>query len=102
MSTIETTVADPGLLRYILGYLMVGIAWGFTTPFMRKATLNQKPNTRPKPSQLDPWIKTQLVSIWHSVSDLVKQPAYAIPLLINLSGSVMFFVIVGDAGTFGH
>jgi drug/metabolite transporter (DMT)-like permease len=31
------------------------------------------------------------------VYDLLKSPAYAVPLLINLTGSVWFFLLVGQA-----
>ena len=30
--------------------------------------------------------------------DLLKSPSYAVPLLVNLTGSVWFFVIIGGAG----
>ena len=32
--------------------------------------------------------------------DLLRNPRYAVPLLINLSGSVWFFLLIGQAGTF--
>ena len=30
--------------------------------------------------------------------DLLKSPAYALPLVINLTGSVWFFLLIGKAG----
>ena len=94
------SIENPGLLRHVLGYLLVGCAWGLTTPFMRQAAIKARPQSpRHVPSE-EHWIKTQCLSIWHSVLGLVQQPAYTIPLLINLSGSVMFFIIVGQAGDY--
>jgi Putative transmembrane family 234 len=91
--------ANPGLVQYVIGYLLVGIAWGFTTPFMRRAAKNQKPQAKesPRTQQLS-WAKRIFLSAWYSIVNLIKQPAYTIPLLINLSGSVIFFLIVGQAG----
>lgn len=33
-----------------------------------------------------------------TVLDLLKSPAYAVPLVINLTGSVWFFLLIGKAG----
>ena len=30
--------------------------------------------------------------------DLLRSPGYAVPLLINLTGSVWFFLLIGQAG----
>lgn len=32
--------------------------------------------------------------------DLLRYPAYAIPLVLNLTGSVWFFLLVGQEGEF--
>jgi hypothetical protein len=32
------------------------------------------------------------------VVDLLKNPRYAVPLVINLTGSVWFFLLIGQAG----
>jgi hypothetical protein len=95
--TLETS--QPSLYNYVLGFLAVGLAWGFTTPFMRKAAITSNPISRP---QLDDpkssFITKKGLSIWYAVYDLVTRPAYSIPLLLNLSGSVWFFLLVGQAG----
>ena len=33
--------------------------------------------------------------------DLLRSPGYAVPLLVNLTGSVWFFLLIGQAGEFG-
>ena len=33
--------------------------------------------------------------------DLLRNPRYAVPLLCNVTGSVWFFVLVGNHGRFG-
>ena len=32
--------------------------------------------------------------------DLLRSPGYAVPLVINLTGSVWFFLLIGKAGEF--
>ena len=32
--------------------------------------------------------------------DLLRSPGYAVPLLVNLTGSVWFFLLIGKAGEF--
>jgi len=99
MAGAESPKGEPSLLRYVLGFLAVGIAWGLTTPFMRKAAINHNAPSRP---ELDDenvrFAKRKILSVWYSVFDLARRPAYFIPLLLNLSGSVWFFLMVGQAG----
>jgi hypothetical protein len=91
---------DPGILRYVLGFLVVGACWGLTTPFMRRAAMKKEPpTTRASPDANASWIRKRTIPLWHAVLDLVQRPAYTVPLLINLSGSAVFFLIVGQAGT---
>ncbi|KAJ5753914.1 uncharacterized protein N7511_008067 [Penicillium nucicola] len=41
------------------------------------------------------WLRTKVVSIFWTVVNLLRTPAYAIPLVINLTGSIWFFLLVG-------
>ena len=36
----------------------------------------------------------------YAVWDLLRRPAYAIPLVINLTGSIWFFLLIGQAGKY--
>lgn len=102
------TTRSPGLFNYVLGFLLVGMAWGLTTPFIRRAAKNHNPAPRP---MLDsdalrrrPLVRRALAAVL-AVVDLLRNPAYAVPLMLNLTGSVWFFLLIGQAGivlTFFH
>lgn len=90
---------QPSIIRWILGFLMVGACWGLTTPFMRKAAMNYTPPTHP--ALTDPKnsaLKRKALGIWYAVKGVLSRPAYAIPLLLNVTGSVWFFILIGKAG----
>lgn len=97
----EEPSGGPSAFAYILSFLLVGICWGFTTPFIRRAAVNYTPPTNP--SITDPsrsWLSRQIAKAFFTVIGLVRKPAYAIPLVANLTGSIWFFLLVGQAGTF--
>ncbi|KAF2211701.1 hypothetical protein CERZMDRAFT_42530 [Cercospora zeae-maydis SCOH1-5] len=93
--------SSPPIWRWVIGFLMVGACWGLTTPFMRKAAVLR--DALPKPSRpyltdpSVPWIKRKFFGIAYAVIDLLKSPRYAIPLLLNVTGSVWFFLLIGQA-----
>lgn len=92
--------ASTATWRYVVGFLLVGCAWGLTTPFMRKAAVDQNPAPE-RPFLADPsvpWAKRKIMGIGYAISDLLSNPAYAIPLLLNVTGSVWFFLLIGQAG----
>lgn len=113
----------PSAFNYILGFLLVGLAWGFTTPFIRRAavefnarneekqkqqeqepqeearTSGDRPQLSPSPTHTKKsWLRLKIVSIFWTVVNLLRTPAYSIPLVINLTGSVWFFLLVGKHG----
>lgn len=100
----DTPVANdpqPSIFRWILGFLMVGACWGLTTPFMRKAAMNYTPPTHP--ALTDPKnsaLKRKTLGIWYAVKGVLSRPAYAVPLLLNVTGSVWFFILIGKAGEY--
>jgi Putative transmembrane family 234 len=91
--------SNPSPFAYILSFLIVGLCWGFTTPFIRRAALTY---TTPTHSSItDPrrsWLTRQLAKAFFTIVGLLKSPGYAVPLLCNLTGSVWFFLLVGKAG----
>jgi hypothetical protein len=68
MATEALQPSQPSLYNYVLGFLAVGLAWGFTTPFMRKAAMTSKPVSRP---QLDDpktfYLVRKALSAWYAV-----------------------------------
>ncbi|RAL06094.1 uncharacterized protein BO80DRAFT_343263 [Aspergillus ibericus CBS 121593] len=146
MDPSEPGTSQPPIINYILSFLLVGVAWGFTTPFIRRAAADfsarqeqqqaaastssssNQPNnnnnndndneeeeedhplppantTTSTPEQQpawmrtrtrnQSWIRTKLTSIIWTVINLLRTPAYSIPLVVNLTGSVWFFLLVG-------
>ncbi|KAF4335619.1 integral membrane protein [Fusarium beomiforme] len=96
------TSADekPPVFNYILSFILVGLAWGFTTPFIRRAAQSHNPPAHPvleSPSVQASWLKSKLYGAFFAVIDLLKNPRYAIPLVLNLTGSIWFFLLIGQA-----
>ncbi|KZF18983.1 hypothetical protein L228DRAFT_286217 [Xylona heveae TC161] len=90
--------AQPSIFRWVISFLLVGMAWGFTTPFIRRAAKTYKPIERPSVTDPNKSIVTRYVlKGMYTVWDLLRSPAYAVPLLINLTGSVWFFLLIGRA-----
>jgi len=98
--TTTTPPPHPSILRLTLGFLLVGMAWGLTTPFIRLAAVHYRPS--PHASLSSPHLNAlqkRIYKAWFTVCDLLKNPRYAVPLVVNLSGSVWFFLLVGKTGT---
>ncbi|KAI1081242.1 integral membrane protein [Whalleya microplaca] len=99
MSSEEPTPQPPAI-NYVVGFLLVGLAWGLTTPFIRRAAKDHNPPAHPLLARDDvkaSWIKSKLYGAFFAVVDLLRNPRYAVPLLINLTGSVWFFLLIGQA-----
>ncbi|CCU78314.1 integral membrane protein [Blumeria hordei DH14] len=82
------------LPRYTLGFILIGLAWGFTTPFIRRAARTHKPP--PHPILDTPRSRVLYINPFWS-GGFAKNPKYAIPLVINLTGSIWFFLLIGQA-----
>jgi hypothetical protein len=92
----------PPVFNYILSFVLVGLAWGFTTPFISRAARTHKPPPHPsldRPDVQASWLRSRLYGAFFAVVDLLRNPRYAVPLLLNLTGSVWFFLLIGQAGT---
>ncbi|TPX06746.1 uncharacterized protein E0L32_002242 [Thyridium curvatum] len=109
-SSSPQTDPHPGPLNYIAGFLLVGLAWGLTTPFIRRAAKTHTPPPHPSLERaraaassasaswaLGPRLRAALLAAWFGVADLLRNPRYAVPLLLNLTGSVWFFLLIGKA-----
>lgn len=94
---------QPGPLNYVLGFTLVGLAWGLTTPFIRRAAKDHNPQPHPMldtEAVRSSWFKSRVYGAFFGVLDLLRNPRYAVPLLLNLTGSVWFFLLIGKAGEF--
>ena len=90
---------SPSVLRWTLGFLLVGMAWGFTTPFIRRAALNFRPSYHSSvEDSTNSWLKRKVLKGFWTVIDLLKNPSYALPLVVNVTGSIWFFLLIGQAG----
>lgn len=92
---------QPGPLNYVLGFTLVGIAWGLTTPFIRRAARDHHPPPHPildTDAVRASWLRSKVYGAFFAVVDLLRNPRYAVPLLLNLTGSVWFFLLIGKAG----
>jgi len=95
--------STPSLASFVLAYLLIGLAWGFTTPFIRRGARLHVPPPHPILSSPavsgSPW-KGRVLGWMFGVWDLLRDWRYAMPLVLNLTGSVWFFLVVGKAGEF--
>lgn len=108
MATPSLTAAappsiSPSIPKWTLGFLLVGMAWGLTTPFIRRAAVNFHPPRHYSLETIDTsskagWLKWKISEGFLTVVDLLRCPAYAVPLVVNLTGSVWFFLLIGKAG----
>ncbi len=99
---VQEPAGQPPAINYVLGFLLVGLAWGFTTPFIRKAAKTHNPLPHPllqSEAVKKSWVKSRAYGAFFAIIDLLRNPRYAVPLLLNLTGSVWFFLLIGKAGT---
>ncbi|CAM1500983.1 Fc.00g101450.m01.CDS01 [Cosmosporella sp. VM-42] len=95
-----TDDAKPPVVNYVLSFILVGLAWGLTTPFIRRAARTHNPPAHPvldSPSVKASWLRSKVYGAVLAVVDLLRNPRYAIPLALNLTGSVWFFLLIGQA-----
>jgi len=63
------------------------------------AAVNHSPSTH---TSLDDDAHSRPVKLvlkaWFAAVDLLRRPAYAVPFLINVTGSIWFFLLIGQAG----
>jgi hypothetical protein len=94
---------QPPAINFILSFLLVGLAWGLTTPFIRRAARDHRPPAHPVLSSAkvqQSWLRKRVYTAFFAVVDLLRNPRYAVPLVLNLTGSVWFFLLIGKAGQY--
>ncbi|KAK3296707.1 uncharacterized protein B0H64DRAFT_390115 [Chaetomium fimeti] len=91
---------QPPAINFILSFLLVGLAWGLTTPFIRRAARDHRPPAHPlleSPAVRQSRVRKRVYKAFFAVVDLLRNPRYAVPLVLNLTGSVWFFLLIGKA-----
>lgn len=92
--------SQPPTFNYLLAFLLVGLAWGLTTPFIRRAAKDHSPPLHPllsSPQVANSPVRRRVYGALFAVWDLLRNPRYAVPLVLNLTGSVWFFLLIGKA-----
>jgi hypothetical protein len=101
MAASHDVAHHPPAINYVAGFLMVGLAWGLTTPFIRRAARDHHPPAHPlleTEAVKSSWLRSKVYGAFFAITDLLRNPRYAVPLLLNLTGSVWFFLLIGKAG----
>ncbi|KAH6840624.1 hypothetical protein B0I37DRAFT_418636 [Chaetomium sp. MPI-CAGE-AT-0009] len=96
----EDPQPQPPAINYILSFLLVGLAWGLTTPFIRRAARDHRPPPHPlleSDGVRQSRVRRRVYAAFFAVVDLLRNPRYAVPLVLNLTGSVWFFLLIGKA-----
>ncbi|KAL2918249.1 hypothetical protein HK105_202176 [Polyrhizophydium stewartii] len=77
--------------RSIAGLLLVALCWGFTNPFIKAGSAGLEAVS--KAHAASPWWKRQAAEAWF----LATRWQYVVPLAINLSGSTVYYYMLGEA-----
>ncbi|GBC04480.1 hypothetical protein RclHR1_00570036 [Rhizophagus clarus] len=78
---------ENSITNNIIGFLLVALCWGFTNPFIKQGSRGLENIKR------NNWINQTLAEIWF----LITRWQYVIPLLLNLSGSIVYYYTLGQA-----
>ncbi|KAK4138955.1 hypothetical protein BT67DRAFT_413855 [Trichocladium antarcticum] len=100
MTPPSPPAAAPPAINYVLSFLLVGLAWGLTTPFIRRAARTHRRGTHARLATAavqQSWWRRRAYGGFYAALDLLRNPRYAVPLVVNLTGSVWFFLLIGKA-----
>ncbi|KAG7289797.1 hypothetical protein NEMBOFW57_006173 [Staphylotrichum longicolle] len=94
---------QPPAINFILSFLLVGLAWGLTTPFIRRAARDHRPPPHPVLAsdavRASRW-KPRVYGAALGVADLLRNPRYAVPLVLNLTGKLSLTVPIVNTVAF--
>lgn len=83
--------------------LLSSLLFSFAVAYHKTYATNTCPRnyTPPhRPALTDPnnsWLKRKILGVLYAVIGVLSRPAYAVPLLLNVTGSVWFFILIGKA-----
>jgi hypothetical protein len=75
-------------------YIDTSIAHRYQTDILSDYTPPQRPSLSDPDNS---WLKKKVLGIWYAVVGVLSRPAYAVPLLLNVTGSIWFFILIGKA-----
>jgi drug/metabolite transporter (DMT)-like permease len=73
----------------LLGYLIVGICWGVTNPFIKRATMTKAIENANSDAS-----KGMLQSHKQTLKQFLAEPRIFLPFLINQSGSLVYYLLL--------
>lgn len=77
---------------------LVAVLWGCTNPFIKRGSAGLEQLRRSSQYKRS----GRLAATWLEVKHLASTRAYLIPLVINLSGSLLYFASLGGSSTCHH
>jgi hypothetical protein len=91
-STISSSFT---LIQSIIGYLTVGILWGCTNPYIKRAQTNTASLDSEKEQSNKKYI-SKILSSLTSLRRLLTDPLSMIPYILNQTGSLAFYFILAN------
>ncbi|CEI99743.1 hypothetical protein RMCBS344292_13824 [Rhizopus microsporus] len=78
-------------IRQLFGFILVAICWGSTNPLIKKGSAGlEKVSERYPQGGLQKWVA--------EIKYLLTKWQYLVPLVINLSGSIVYYYTLGKSG----
>ncbi|RCH96528.1 hypothetical protein CU097_003694 [Rhizopus azygosporus] len=80
----------PDSIRQLFGFILVAICWGSTNPLIKKGSAGlEKVSERYPQGGLQKWFA--------EIKYLLTKWQYLVPLVINLSGSIVYYYTLGKS-----
>ncbi|KAI8900344.1 transmembrane protein 234-like protein [Globomyces pollinis-pini] len=79
------------IVEHTIGFIAVSLCWGFTNPFIKRGTIGLDIVTSNHQDR-HPIIQTA-----YQIKYLATRWQYVLPLALNLSGSTVYYYLLGDA-----
>ncbi|KAJ3302723.1 hypothetical protein HDV03_004608 [Kappamyces sp. JEL0829] len=78
------------MFKQLAGYLIVAFCWGGTNAFIKRGTEGLSAVTEKYSS------RGRAVQLWHEFLYLACRWQYVLPLVLNLSGSSLYYYLLSD------
>lgn len=85
-------------MQSYLGLLLVATIWGITNPLIKRGSMVLQ-SSRKNPDEIENGIKSRwtirFINDWIL---LLKTPSYFIPWIMNLMGSILYYIVQSQTG----